>query len=134
MKWRWWRTAEEMAADFAAVRCAETDAKFIADCGLPDAPFARRVALAVRRSVASYGMIESDFIQATDTYPDQLIELSGWDSLDFYGWILELERELDQTIPSESFQNIRHPFNVAHLAHATYVIVKQHADRNAIQP
>ncbi len=133
MKWRLWRTANEMAADFAANRSPESDANYIADCGLPATPIAQRVALAVRRSVASYGMIDSQFIRASDRYPDQLIDLSGWDSLDFLGWLFELERELDLPVPLDVFEYIRDPFSVADLVQAVLAFLEQQAEPNAAQ-
>jgi acyl carrier protein len=120
MKWRWWRTADEMAADFAADRMPEPDEQFIAACDLPDTPDAVRVALAVRRSVANYGMIASEFIRATDGYPEELVELSGWDSIDFLAWVFELERELGMSVSREAFKDIRQPFTVKDLVLATY--------------
>src|SRR5437879_4562457 len=88
---RWWRMADEMAADFARLHPPQSDAEFLAECGLAAAPAA---ALAVRRSVASYGMVAADHIRPDHTYPGALEELSGWESLDFVAWIMELEREL----------------------------------------
>ena len=120
MKWRWWRAADEMAADFTADRTPEADEPFIAACDLPDTPEAVRVALAVRRSVASYGMIDPKYIRATDGYPDELVELSGWDSIDFLAWIFELERELGMPVSRKAFQDIRQPFTVKDLVLATY--------------
>ena len=125
MGWCWWKTAGEMAAGFAADRTPEADEQFVAACGLPDTPDAARVALAVRRSVASYGMIGPEFIRAADTYPNELIELSGWDSLDFLGWIFELERELGMSVTREAFKDIRQPFTVKDLALATYGFVQR---------
>ena len=127
MSWRWWRTADEMAASFAADRTPEPDEQFVAACDLPDTPEAIRVALAVRRSVASYGMIEPKFIRAADSYPDELVELSGWDSIDFLAWIFELERELDMPVTREAFKDIRQPFTVKDLALATYGFVQHEA-------
>ena len=40
MRWRWWRTADEMADDFSAAREPESDESFIASCELPDDPLA----------------------------------------------------------------------------------------------
>ncbi len=57
MKWRRWRTPREIAADFAKDRNEQSDQEFLAGCGLPDTREAMRIALAVRRSVASYGMV-----------------------------------------------------------------------------
>ena len=112
MSWRWWRTADEMAASLAADRTPEPDEQFVAACDPPDTPEAIRVALAVRRSVANYGMIEPKFIRAADSYPDELVELSGWDSVDFLPWIFELERELDMPMTLEAFKDIRQLFTV----------------------
>ena len=120
-----------MAANFTANRAPESDTAYLAECGLPTTPIAQQVAVAVRRSVASYGMIESAFIRAADRYPDQLIDLSGWDSLDFVDWIFALERELDMTIPLAAFKDIRSPFSVADLAQAVLAFVEQRAGSKA---
>src|SRR5262245_49944784 len=98
MGWRWTRTAEEMAADFARGRQTQTDEQFLTDCGLANHPEASRTALAVRRSVAGYGMVAPEFIRASDRYPEELTNLSGWESIDMLGWILELERELGEPV------------------------------------
>ena len=127
MKWRWWRTADEMAADFAADRTLETDEQFIAACDLPDNAEAVRIAMAVRRSVASYGMIDPKFIRAIDGYPDELVELSGWDSIGFLAWIFELERELEMPVSSDAFRDIRQPFTVKELVLAVHKFVQAEA-------
>lgn len=130
MKWRWWRTADEMAADFACSRTCEQDEKFISDCDLPETELAKRVAIAVRRSVANYGMVESEFVYASDKYPDELIELSGWDSIDFVGWLLELEKELGVLVPSQAFDSmfdgLRLKFSVKDLSEAVYRFMVKH--------
>jgi acyl carrier protein len=127
MKWRWWRTADEMAADFKANRLPEGDDKFFSDCGLPNSPLARHVSIAVRRSIAAYGMVESNYIFASDKYPDQLVELSGWDSVDFVGWTLELEQELGVQVPEDMFYGIvTRTFSVAELAGVAYAFILQH--------
>ena len=125
MKWRWWRTADEMAADFAAERSTLADEDFVSACDLPNNPLATRIALAVRRSVASYGMIEPGYIYAEDVYPDQLIELSGWESIDFLGWVLELEKELRVPLPSGVLDDIGLSFSVKELAQRVYVCMEQ---------
>ncbi len=94
MLWCWWKTAAEMAEDFARKREPYPDDDFVRDCELPDTPEAQRVCLAVRRSVASYGMVDPLFIRASDRFPEDLRELSGWDSIDLLAWVFELEREL----------------------------------------
>ncbi len=57
MKLRWWKTAQERAAEFDAIRPRQSDNAFLASCALPSTAYARRVALAVRRSVATYGIL-----------------------------------------------------------------------------
>lgn len=124
MKWRWWRNADEMAAEFAAKRKPLGDEQFVSACRLPSNPLATRVALAVRRSVATYGMIGPEYIYAEDVYPDQLIELSGWDSIDFLSWVLELEKELEVAIPDHIFQDIDLAFSVQELAQRVYAYLE----------
>ena len=64
-----------------------SDEQFVAACGLLDIPEASRVALAVRHSVANYGMVDHRIIYASDRYPGELAELSDWDSIDFLAWL-----------------------------------------------
>ena len=121
MRWRWWRTAEEMATNFAKRHPPQSDAEFLKECGLPDDPSAEQVALAVRRSVASYGMVGAAHIRADHRMPGELEELSGWDSLDFVAWVIELERELgDVRIERVSFDRIPTPFSVRDLTRVVY--------------
>ncbi len=107
MRWRWWPTANEQAAVFAKSRKPVSDQDFLTDCGLSDDSNAWHVALAVRRSVASYGMVDSAYILAADRYPGELEALSGWDSLDFLGWILELENELCTPVSNSLTTSLR---------------------------
>lgn len=120
MRWRWWRTAEEQAREFAKDRLGESDATFIVSCELPDDPIAHDTAIAVRRSVAKYGMIESDYILSSDRYPNELIALSGWDSIDFVGWMLELEAELKEDVLGDFHNGIQPSFSVKDLVWHTY--------------
>ena len=104
MKWRWWRTADEKAADFAKDRERQTDEQFFSECGLPDTAQTVRIALAVRRSVASVGAVEPEYIRTNDRYPEELAALSGWDSLDFLDWVFQLERELGNEVhPTKAY-------------------------------
>ena len=116
---RWWRMADEMAADFATKYPAQSDAEFLAECGLADAPVA---ALAVRRSVATYGMVAPDHIRSGHGCPGALMELSGWDSLDFLEWVFELERELGPGARVERswFDGLSSPVTVRDLAWAVH--------------
>ncbi len=106
MKLRWWKTAKERAAEFETTRPPQPDEAFIAECALPPTEHARRVALAVRRSVATYGMCDPQYIRASDRYPEQLGMLSGWDSIDFLGWTLELDKELKLAVPNEAWKSL----------------------------
>jgi len=109
-----------MAGDFARQRAPQSDTEFVVECQLPEDAEATRVALAVRRSVAKYGMIEASFIRAVDRYPDELIGLSGWDSIDFLGWIFELEHELGERVSSKWFDGLPDSFSVRDLARCVY--------------
>jgi hypothetical protein len=120
MTLRWWRTADEMASDFARQFPARSDAEFLADCALPNDPNAERAALAVRRSVAIYGAVPPVHIYANHSYPGELESLSGWDSIDFVGWILELERELGVDVDAKWFEKLPATFSVRDLAQIVY--------------
>jgi hypothetical protein len=118
MKLRWWKTADEMAAEFAATREPQSDAEFLSACALPAG--ATAAALAVRRSVAKYGMIDPAYIRATDRYPQELMALSGWDSIDFLEWVMTLEDELAERVRSEWFDALPESFFVRDLAECVY--------------
>jgi acyl carrier protein len=99
--WRWWRTAQEKASTFAATRSAQSDGEFLRDCGLSNDDESASAALAVRRSVAKYGMVDAQAIRAADRYPEELIALSGWDSIDLLAWVFELDAQLGVRVPYE---------------------------------
>jgi hypothetical protein len=116
--WRWWKTADAKASAFAGTRAPQTDEEFVRDCGLADDAEGAALALAVRRSVASYGAVDSQAIRASDRYPEELAALSNWDSLDLLGWFLELEEVLGREVHSgEAFGDInpRNGFSVRDL-------------------
>jgi hypothetical protein len=96
--WRIFKTAHVKVAEFRKGRTRQADEQFVADCGLPAEAEAARVALAVRRAVASVGLIDPQFIRADDVYPDQLGVLPLWDSMDWAAFTMELERELGTAI------------------------------------
>jgi hypothetical protein len=119
--WRWWKTADEKASAFAATRASQTDEEFVRDCGLADDAEAAALALAVRRSVARYGMVDSKAIRASDRYPEELSALSNWDSLEMLGWFFELEKQLGRKVRGrEAFgdSNPRQGFSVRDLVRA----------------
>jgi len=112
MKIRWWRTADEMAAEFSRRFPARPNSDYLADCGVVDDSDAERAALAVRRSVARYDAIAPDHIYAAHRYPGELESLSNWDSLDFIGWALELELELGSKVQKHWFDSLPQRFSV----------------------
>jgi acyl carrier protein len=120
LKWRWGKTADQMATDFAQSRSPQSDAEFLQECNLPDNAQANHAALAVRRSIASYAMIDSAFIRAADRYPHELTKLSGWDSIDFVEWLLKLEIQLDKPINTEWFADLPQTYCVRDLAARVY--------------
>jgi acyl carrier protein len=119
MKLRWWKNAQERAQEFENSRSPLCDDDFIAACSIPDSDHARHVALAVRRSVATYGICRPEFIRPDDRYPQQLGMLSGWDSIDFLGWTFELDKELELAVPNAAWKSLKGPgFSVEELIQA----------------
>ncbi|MBA4186736.1 MAG: hypothetical protein C0467_01835 [Planctomycetaceae bacterium] len=51
-------------------------------------------ALAIRRVIGRCGSVESEFIHHDDRWPEELGVLDFWDSIDYLGFVLDLEREL----------------------------------------
>jgi acyl carrier protein len=80
------------------VRTAQTDAAFVAECRLPDAPFAATLALAVRREVARRAGVAPGAVHAADRLPEEWGDLFGRDSLDAAEFVMELEEESGVTI------------------------------------
>jgi acyl carrier protein len=66
---------------------------------LPDGPEAARIAIGVRRAVASVGLVDPLFIRASDRFPEELGALPLWDSMDWMSLVLALEEELGQAPP-----------------------------------
>jgi acyl carrier protein len=82
--------------------------------------------LAVRRTVASIGLIDPQFIFATDMYPDQLAKLPLWDSMEWVEFFLELEQELGTIIPDQEWTQLFNPsrFSVKQLVTSFYEFVR----------
>ena len=97
--WRIFKTTHSKVADFPAGRVRQPDEPFLAECDLPDDPEAARIALGVRRAVASVGLVAPAFIRASDRFPEELGVLPLWDSLDWLGLILAIEEELGEPPP-----------------------------------
>jgi hypothetical protein len=105
---RFWgsKSPEEKASDFAKNHERMTGEDFFEECELPESPEARRIAFAVRRSVALHGCVDADFIYLADRDPEGLIGLEGWDSLDFVGSMIQLEIELGEMVDGRILYNL----------------------------
>jgi acyl carrier protein len=108
--WRIFKTAHVKVWDFRDGRTRQPDEQFIIECGLPAEPDAGRIALAVRRAVANIGLVDPQYILATDEYPDQLGKLPLWDSMDWVAFVMELEGELGTTIPDPEATLLMDPY------------------------
>ena len=119
-QWRLWKTAEEKAVEFSSTRVPQKDEEFLEECGIPNNADAKRIALAVRRSVGVYGMVDPSYIRVTDRHPGELSALTGWDSIDFVDWKMRLEEMLGEAIPNEAWNVLKEPFSVRDLVLCVY--------------
>ena len=92
------KSPRQKAADFQRGRTHQSDAEFLAGCGIPAGTEAASAALSARRVVATLGRIEPEWIHCEDRWPDDLALLTFWDSLDFLEITLRLEKELQYKI------------------------------------
>ena len=69
-----------------------SEGAFLKECQVPDEPFATRAALAARAAIASLATVPSDAIYPADTFIE-LQRLPFWDSLDWLGFVLEVEKQ-----------------------------------------
>jgi hypothetical protein len=89
-------------ADFRKGRSRQPDNEFLADCGVEPETETDRIALAVRRAVASIGLVDPLFVRAWDSYPGTLELLPLWDSMDWFALQMEIEHELGQRVPGDA--------------------------------
>ena len=86
-----------MAGPDSNVRPAQADAEFVAECRMPEAPFAAAFALAVRHEVARRARVAPEQVWASDRLPE------GWGDLSFRDdsvkFVMELEEEFGVAIP-----------------------------------
>ena len=80
-------------------RPEQADAVFVAECRMPDAPFASAFALAVRREVARRAGVPPQAVHAADRLPEEWGDLFIRASLDATEFVMELEQEFGVTIP-----------------------------------
>jgi hypothetical protein len=85
------------------VRPAQADAEFVAECRLPDAPFAAALAVSVRREVARRAGVAPEAVQAADRLPEEWGVLFYFDAIEF---VMELE-EVRRVDPGPSDSGFR---------------------------
>jgi hypothetical protein len=81
------------------VRPAQADAEFVAECRMPDAPFAAAFALSVRREVARRAGVAPGAVHAADRLPQEWGDLFFRKSPDAVEFVMELEHEFGVAIP-----------------------------------
>jgi acyl carrier protein len=80
------------------MRPAQTDAEFVAECRMPDVPFAAAFALAVRREVARRAGVTPEAVRAADRLPEEWGDLFIRESLDAFEFVMELEKRFGVSI------------------------------------
>ena len=83
----------------ASVRPPQTDAEFVAECRMPDVPFAAPFALAIRREVARRARVAPEQVWASDRLPEEWGDLFIRESLDAAEFVMDLEGQFGVTIP-----------------------------------
>jgi hypothetical protein len=69
------------------------DDDFLKGCEIPDEPLPIAVALAARRVIAELGTVPPETIRPDDSFAHHLVQLPFWDSLDWLGFILDVEQQ-----------------------------------------
>jgi acyl carrier protein len=88
---------------------------FIRDCGLQPSDHLRRIADAIRESLAHGATFGGDQLRAEDSNPGTLEALPGWDSPDFVEWTMVFEEYLGEPVPDDAFSDIGAAFTVSDL-------------------
>ena len=88
-----------MARPDSNVRPAQADAEFVAECRMPDAPFAAAFALSVRREVARRAGVAPGAVHATDRLPEEWGDLFIRESPDAAEFVMQPEKEFGVSIP-----------------------------------
>jgi hypothetical protein len=94
------------------------DDDFLAACGIPDDPFRRRVAVKSREAIAKLAGVPRETILPEHSSRFDLIELPYWDSLDWLGYVFEVERLLKGAVV------IPNPIEEAHRAAGYMAILR----------
>jgi acyl carrier protein len=96
------RRATELAASRWRERPTMDDGEFLGECEIPDDPLMVEVTLAARRVIAELGTVPAETILPDDSFVSDLVQLPYWDSLEWMGLVLGIERELgDRVIITE---------------------------------
>jgi hypothetical protein len=74
------------------------DGEFLEACEIPDDPLMIEVALAARRAIAELGTVPAETILPDDSFVYDLVQLPYWDSLEWMGLVLGIERELEDRV------------------------------------
>jgi hypothetical protein len=83
----------------ASVRPPQTDAEFVAECRMPDVPFAAPFALAIRHEVARRARVAPEQVWASDRLPEEWGDLFIRESLDAAEFVMALEGQFGVTTP-----------------------------------
>ena len=92
---------------------------------MPEDEDAERVALAVRRAVARVGLVDPLYIRADDRYPDELVVLPLWDSIDWLELIFTIEDELNLSISDKEVELMTKNFSVRSCVHDTLAMMQR---------
>jgi hypothetical protein len=91
------RRLTEAAAQWSRRRGLSDD-EFLRQCHVPGEPFAILAALSARRAVASLATVPAETIRPDDSFARDLSQLPFWDSLDWLGFVLEVEKQSGFTL------------------------------------
>jgi hypothetical protein len=98
MRWGF-KTARTKVAHFRRGPTRHSDDQFVIVCELPvpDDPPSNRIVVGVRRTLASVGLIDPQFLRANHQFPEELGGLPLWDSMDRVSHLLALEEATGET-------------------------------------
>ena len=120
------RTRGRKAQERWATESPMDDETFLRACGIPNDPFRRRVAVKARTAIANLAGVPPATILPDHTFAHDLVELPYWDSLDWLGYVFEVERLFHNAIaipsPVEAAfhaAGLKQPLCVKHLVKAT---------------
>ena len=101
------KSAHAKVAAFRKTRGRQSNDDFLREVGASNDAHASHVALAVRRAVATAGLVDPLYIRADDRADNDLAVLPLWDSMDWVELVMNIEDELGVTITDEDAMSIR---------------------------